>query len=392
MAGPTVRRRGRRLTVCWWLALAAPWCASPAQVPAPLLSRYQHDVWRAQDGVRLAFTSNLVQTHDGYLWLSTQSGLARFDGHRFAVFDGTNTPALRGRPRLQTYPLLEDREQVLWIGSDIGLLTYQHGTFAAAPNARFGADVATDLVNAAVLAPNGRVWAVTRLGRLFHVSRTAGLRAVPGPRARSLGSTFAVDAGGDVWITAGPQGVFRAHRDAAGGDTVSAVRFPSPPPLDEVTRILATADGALWFGTTSAVVEWKHGRLRRVPLPVRSALGAVSCLAVGADGALWIGTEGAGLYRYDGHGFAHVARADGLSTGAGTSGSPPATASIGSVRVLSRCSPRRPAFPPTYPGRSSVIARGRCGWRRPLAACSTAGWQAGAPTSPRRKPSAAPIA
>ena len=43
------------------------------------------DVWRAQDGVRLSFTSNLVQTHDGYLWLSTQSGLTRFDGIRLFV-------------------------------------------------------------------------------------------------------------------------------------------------------------------------------------------------------------------------------------------------------------------------------------------------------------------
>ena len=36
--------------------------------------------------MRLAHVSNLVQTDDGYLWMSTQSGLARFDGVRFADF------------------------------------------------------------------------------------------------------------------------------------------------------------------------------------------------------------------------------------------------------------------------------------------------------------------
>jgi ligand-binding sensor domain-containing protein len=67
--------------------------------------------------VRLAFTSNLVETRDGYLWLSSESGFTRFDGMRFKVFDGTNTPALVGRPRLQTVPLLEDHDGALWMAA-----------------------------------------------------------------------------------------------------------------------------------------------------------------------------------------------------------------------------------------------------------------------------------
>jgi len=37
---------------------------------------------------------SIVQTRDGYLWMTTFDGLARFDGVRFTVFDKSNTPAL----------------------------------------------------------------------------------------------------------------------------------------------------------------------------------------------------------------------------------------------------------------------------------------------------------
>lgn len=75
--------------------------------------------------MQLAFGSNLVQMRDGYLWLSPQSGLTRFDGVRFAVFDTSNAPALLRLAHLETYPVLEDAHGALWIGSDAGLFLYE---------------------------------------------------------------------------------------------------------------------------------------------------------------------------------------------------------------------------------------------------------------------------
>jgi hypothetical protein len=36
----------------------------------------------------------LLQTRDGYLWVGTLAGLARFDGVKFKVFDMSNTPEM----------------------------------------------------------------------------------------------------------------------------------------------------------------------------------------------------------------------------------------------------------------------------------------------------------
>ncbi len=56
---------------------------------------------------------DILQTHDGYLWILTQGGLARFDGTGFTVFDRSNNPNFQSDdPRA----LAEDTEGRLWVG------------------------------------------------------------------------------------------------------------------------------------------------------------------------------------------------------------------------------------------------------------------------------------
>jgi len=55
---------------------------------------YSHRVWRIEDGLPQNRIRALCQTPDGYLWIGTSQGLARFDGVRFMIFDQSNAPAL----------------------------------------------------------------------------------------------------------------------------------------------------------------------------------------------------------------------------------------------------------------------------------------------------------
>ena len=68
----------------------------------------------------------MVQTRDGYLWLGTYEGLARFDGLTFTVFDKSNTPEMESNG---IKALAEDREGRLWVGTTAGLLRYSQGRF-----------------------------------------------------------------------------------------------------------------------------------------------------------------------------------------------------------------------------------------------------------------------
>src|ERR1051325_10973447 len=61
----------------------------------------------------------ITQTPDGYVWAGTPSGLARFDGTQFTIFNGANTPDLTSEACVA---LAVDSAGILWVGTDNGML------------------------------------------------------------------------------------------------------------------------------------------------------------------------------------------------------------------------------------------------------------------------------
>src|SRR6516165_8933378 len=80
-------------------------------------AEYRLDVWTAESGLPQNTVRDVLQTRDGYLWVATLDGLARFDGVRFTVFNKANSPGLSSNRILALY---EDRQGDLWIGLDDG--------------------------------------------------------------------------------------------------------------------------------------------------------------------------------------------------------------------------------------------------------------------------------
>src|SRR5215204_3496722 len=107
--------------------------------------------WTATDGLPQNSIKTLVQTRDGYLWLGTLKGLARFDGIRFQVFDHGNTPELIHD---SINELVEDRKEGLWINAHGSLLHYHDHGFQ-----RFGAEHGIGGVEGPLCAAaDGGVW------------------------------------------------------------------------------------------------------------------------------------------------------------------------------------------------------------------------------------------
>ena len=76
--------RGAILTVSVALASTAwMWGLDPRKQ----IGQYGHDSWTSQRGLPGEAVYQILQTKDGYLWIRTGSGLARFDGVRFVQMD-----------------------------------------------------------------------------------------------------------------------------------------------------------------------------------------------------------------------------------------------------------------------------------------------------------------
>jgi signal transduction histidine kinase/ligand-binding sensor domain-containing protein len=90
--------------------------------------RVQFKTWNTENGLPQNTVNNIVQTPDGYLWLGTFDGLARFDGARFKIFKKSNTPAL---PMNRILSLAVDASGRLWIWTEDPntLELYEQGKF-----------------------------------------------------------------------------------------------------------------------------------------------------------------------------------------------------------------------------------------------------------------------
>ena len=87
----------------------------PLQQPAPSATPWFARVWQVDDGLPGDNVTGVAQTRDGYLWVATQSGLARFDGVRIQ-----NMAVPAGRPRPIIRALLLDVSQRLWLAEEGG--------------------------------------------------------------------------------------------------------------------------------------------------------------------------------------------------------------------------------------------------------------------------------
>jgi len=230
---------------------------------------YGVDNWNTSHGLPQTSVLSITQDQQGYLWIGTQDGLARFDGLHFDVFDRANSD---GTDPFNVQASLADRQGRLWFGTLKGVILRESGHFH---------NVATHVpakdVQALAQAGDGAVWAATPNGAL----RYDGTAFVASP---IVAPAYSVAADGDaVWI--GGIGVV-TRLDSSGQHAYPIAAAQSTP----ITRLAVSPEG-LWIGTPTGLFELPRdgSALRQQPLEdVPHA--RVESLLRDRDGNIWIGT------------------------------------------------------------------------------------------------------
>lgn len=90
---------------------------------------YGFDIWTTANGLPQNSVTGIAQTPDGYLWISTFDGLARFDGVKFTIFDKGNT---KGILHNRFTRLFVDKDGIIWATTENGAVTiYRNGEFSS---------------------------------------------------------------------------------------------------------------------------------------------------------------------------------------------------------------------------------------------------------------------
>jgi ligand-binding sensor domain-containing protein len=89
--------------------------------------KYVIKVWNSENGLPQNSILACLQTSDGYLWISTEEGLVRFDGNIYKSYNTFNTTNL---PSNSFKYMFEDSRQTLWLVSlQNKLVSYKNGVF-----------------------------------------------------------------------------------------------------------------------------------------------------------------------------------------------------------------------------------------------------------------------
>jgi ligand-binding sensor domain-containing protein/signal transduction histidine kinase len=294
-----------RATVCVALALLLRAGAGAAEIQ--LLSLPQLPIIRTWDtgaGLPQNTVNAIVQTRDGYLWLATDDGLARFDGVHFKTFGRE-----QGLPSVDISSLFEDHQGVLWIGtSGYGLCRLNQGMVEIISGA--SRQPGSDTINCLQEDRTGRLWVGTVGGLNFYRDgQVVEDSAFDILRHASILSLLQSRDGTTMWISSSADGLFEWKN----GQLTPCIG-PAGHEKMIAECLLEDRQGRLWVGVGNGVLlcherdAWKiFDEKNGVPFAF------VSCMTEDASGTIWAGSLDAGLYRFDGNRFHVLRQADGLS-------------------------------------------------------------------------------
>ena len=302
----------------------------------------------------------IAQTPEGYLWIGTPKGLARFDGARFRVYQPKNTPELKDA---SVANLLTDHAGRLWIGTADGMmLRWSAGKFEYSLNPtvhlpaasreqaaldwrrernwllaedsqqriwwfqqnlaiiHFEQDVAKtytalDGLEVSLIEKLGRdmagnIWAAVN-SRLRHFNNGQW-----DPESESIPMSWPSHETNQIVLQAGIDGGLLLAEPLRGdwqkyGGQIRRIRDDKwtgrfePTPFERgsfgsvVTTLLEDRSGRLWVGTKSGGLYFSQaeGQWRRVQASPSLSEGYVSCIMQDSQDNIWVGTVGDGLYR-----------------------------------------------------------------------------------------------
>jgi ligand-binding sensor domain-containing protein/signal transduction histidine kinase len=262
--------------------------------PNRSLNQFGHQVWLTENGLPQNTVQAIIQTRDGYLWIGTQEGLARFDGLNFTVFDKKSTPAFKSN---DIRFLQEDRQGRLWISTSYGLVCLHNGQFTSFTESEGLPD---NSVGPVVEDTNGNVWIGTAGGLARFENGNFKTFTTDQGLARNVIQVLYARANGTIVVDAS------AGLQIFNGNQFTPLNVPSGMLPANITSIAETSSGSLWLGTLDGLVQLDSGHTL---LPNRR----ISALRIDREGALWIATAG-GVARLRGDQLETFTTSDGLSS------------------------------------------------------------------------------
>jgi ligand-binding sensor domain-containing protein/signal transduction histidine kinase len=258
-----------------------------AQVAAAQTPGYADQLWQVSDGLPNTQVRAIHQTKDGFLWVGTVEGLAKFDGLTFATVERRS---VREMIRQYYLGIAEGPDGSIWFSNGHGLSRHANGKviYYGVTNGLPSPNVLTVFCDQA-----GDILAGTMRGvRKFQNGKFEPL--VPND---SIGASpvraILQDQKGSLWFGCS-NGLFRLQSEKFVRQTAQGRPLPAEP----ILSMAEGTNGSIWVGTTAGLTRIDASGITNFTVVDGLLTNIVRSLCMAKDGTLWVGTS-VGLQRLD---------------------------------------------------------------------------------------------
>ncbi|WP_460968938.1 sensor histidine kinase [Spirosoma migulaei] len=265
------------------------------------------------DGLTQGSVYYMLKDSRGFLWLGTQDGLNRYDGHRFRTYrpalnkDGTiQSGTIRG---INIFGIVEDSDANLWIGTEEGLNRYDR------KKDRFDCFFVNDSKHRQTRLSSRTIPFFINQTELIYLSDSEGLvqfdyrkrhktilaANLHPTKEYDLQSSAVRSATGDIWLHAST-GLLRYNPKS---QSLSHYFSSHPHNLfgqaQAIFSFYIDADDIVWLGTGTGLIRFDYRQATYQTYTVLGAkpISAIYSIASDQRGRLWLGTQRDGVLYFD---------------------------------------------------------------------------------------------
>ncbi len=234
--------------------------------------------WGTYSGLPSDSVTDIVQTPDGYIWVGTKKGLARFDGVRFELFENSEVQGIKGAINA----LYVDNSGNLWVGTSTGLIKYKNRNFERI----FGGSDEPGISVGSILQDSfGNLWFGTSDGAY----KIAGERILK-QTISSNGALISVngiieDNKGVIWVSTYTDGIYKL-----GEGGFERVLLPGDMNGALIRSLHEDINGDMWIGTSRGLLRYRNGVFRTVTESEGLNRNDIVAICESVEGYLWVGT------------------------------------------------------------------------------------------------------
>jgi signal transduction histidine kinase/ligand-binding sensor domain-containing protein len=293
------------------------------------------------EGLIQSQVTAITQDKQGFLWISTEGGVSRYDGKKFVHFTETE-----GLATNTVHTMVCDLDNRIWMGTDRGISVLEGKKVT---NIALSQLAPENVVVQLVSDSSGHVMALTKKGTLYEFFNLQPKRVLVGTN-KPVFTVISFSPSGEFWGATRNHGIYvrsrEGHwsnlgyplkedwfvgdiafrRDTAilatnqglytwQGGEFSRFKLPLPEsgPKKRITFLNCDNTGNLWIGTHDAVILLS-GDLRLSIFDRRNGYtdNRTTFIFQDREGNIWLGTDGGGIFRYSGSQFSYYDERSGL--------------------------------------------------------------------------------